>query len=206
MSDVAMHWARITNWLRANAPVTYGHLNAGASEEVIRQLESVVGTLPDQLQEWLRLNDGSHWQSSGFMPELYYPLPCDQIVEHWAMFRDIYFAAEPDPEIGDMAEEIAEARAAVAGQAAEVWLPEFLPIMRDNSTGNITVDRRRGDLKDCVSFLETWSESTMSAARWRSIDEMLRHVADSMERGRTGGENSWVMLVKDGELSWDPEH
>lgn len=190
---ITQSWGRIVAWLRANAPVTHSQLLDGASEKSLRELESVVGPVPDELKEWLRLSNGSHWRTDGFMPWMYRTLSCTEIAKQWRMLEETH--ATPYDK-----EEFARALAAPAGTEGGDWLPHFLPIMADNTIVTVVIDRRPGKLHGCLTSFDP--ESPETSAEWTSLATMLRDAADSMERRRTN--DDWRAVVEDGELSWEP--
>lgn len=196
MTDLSTAWDRVVCWLRVNAPATYQGLNGGATEDSLRELESVVGSpVPEDLKAWLRLNDGCHVRTSAFMPVRYRPLSCAEIAGHWRVL-------EPSrTEMGDsLDEELATAMAAPAGDETWMWLPQLLPILDTNSIDVAVIDRRRGPLHGCIATFDP-AMGLFSPPRWSSLTAMLGEVADVIERGRTP--EGWTAVVESGELSWD---
>lgn len=58
--SVTLVWAQIAEWLRKNAPLTFGKLNPPASERALAELASELGIeLPPDLVELLRSFNGS---------------------------------------------------------------------------------------------------------------------------------------------------
>jgi cell wall assembly regulator SMI1 len=221
--SVAESWGRIVTWLRDNAPVTHSQLDTGASEDSLAELEAAVGPVPEPLKEWLRLSDGCHWQTRGFIPYMYRTLSCSEIADSWRMHEatrasiaededpvlaeaqrwlDDIAAFEGDDSDQEPDEEYAAAMAAPAGTPAWDWLPQFLPVLHTVSIDSIVIDRRDGASHGCLSPFDP--ESPEISPEWPSVEAMLRDVADSMERGRTA--DGWRAVVEDGQLTWEPTH
>ena len=57
---VRLSWTRIVRWLEENAPASAQALNPPAAEADIRELRDSLGCqVPEALETWLRLNNGS---------------------------------------------------------------------------------------------------------------------------------------------------
>ncbi|MEU9735180.1 SMI1/KNR4 family protein [Streptomyces sp. NPDC048002] len=195
---VRLSWARIVRWLEENTPASAQALNPPATESDIRELRGSLGCpLPEVLETWLRLNNGSTAKDSristpgGFRvtPHLdskIFPggevfLDCRRIVDR---YQNNLRVAE---EIGD----------------EDWWEPSWIPVLAeaDAHYGLILDAGQRDGSVPVLAYRETDYPKRYAS----SLEELLSGVADMLEhdcgdgvltRGRRAS-------VREGRVVWD---
>lgn len=186
--SVTEQWDRIEQWLRAHLPeVTIIGASAGSIE---RAVEATEVTWPQELVDLFGHINGfprKAWVQLFPVHELF---DLDRVVDE----RQLEVWGELDQDAG--AEPLTES---FAGEAAETFVPEFVPFAgRD---GNLLfVDTRPGPLHGCVTEFDKVGADDVGP-RWVSVSALLTELVDSLENG-TVFDGRWVPTVADGRLEW----
>ncbi|MFF9028703.1 SMI1/KNR4 family protein [Streptomyces iakyrus] len=198
VDEVASAWERIVGWLRRNAPASAETLRPGASDEEIARLDAALGfDIPDVLEVWLRLNNGSTAKDSekpipgggtALLPHrdsVVFPggmrfLGCKEIAHRHAEY--LYIARD----IGD----------------DEYWKSPWIPVMEQS-------DAPYGIILDAQNPsgpppLLRFSEGDYPTSFLPSLGDFLRPLSDLLETGQAPGS---VMAherftVAEGRLRW----
>lgn len=188
--SVTEQWDRIEQWLRAHLPeVTIIGASAGSIE---RAVEATEVTWPQELVDLLGHVNGfprEAWVQLFPVHELF---DLDRVVDERRLELEVW--GELDDDVG--AEPLTES---FAGEAAETFVPEFVPFAgRD---GNLLfVDTRPGPLHGCVTEFDKVGADDVGP-RWVSVSALLTELADSLEHG-TVFDGRWTPTVSEGRLEW----
>lgn len=190
--SVTTQWTRILDTLRRNGIDTSVVTGGGASATAITAAAAATGVeWPAELLELYGLVDGESDRSPLFPSERLLPVP--ELVESHSMMVGIWREVAADMGFDPPA-------AAVAGEIAGTFRPEFLPFAGLDGYW-LVVDTRPGELHGCVTYFDK-VEADSGGPQWRSISAMLTDLADSLETGGRFG-RWWVPAVVDGSLTWE---
>lgn len=127
---------------------------------------------------------------SALLPVAFMPLGAPAIAAEWRSLVDLW-ADQADSAI------FSEATQDQAGEFAQVWLQQFVPVASEVLGSHLLVDLRGGPLRGCVCEWdgdEGWQE-----VRWPSTAVMLEELLAGLESGRLG---SYDLAVRDGRINW----
>jgi cell wall assembly regulator SMI1 len=169
--DISNIWQRIESWLQQYAPEILKTLNDGASDEIIRRLETQLGlSLPDDFKPSLAVHNG---QRPDFYPrallEQWELISNERILEQWLFLKDFYDA-------GEFADNKVQSD---EGLTKEWWHPAWLPIT-DNHHG----DRHCIDLTPGPTYgniLIFWHDYKRRKIESVSFAAWLEKFADDLE-------------------------
>ncbi|KUN73331.1 hypothetical protein AQJ46_08980 [Streptomyces canus] len=196
--EVVAAWERIVRWLRRNAPVSAEALRPGASDEEIARLNEELGfDIPDVLEVWLRMNNGSTAKDSAK------PIPGggtarlphrDSIVLPGGMrFLGCEDVARRRSEYLHIAQDIGD---------DEYWRPSWIPVMEKS-------DGPYGVILDAQNApgpppLLTFDEGDYPTFFLPSLEDFLRPLADLLETGSAPGSvmEHERFTVTDERLRW----
>ncbi|MFJ9351966.1 SMI1/KNR4 family protein [Streptomyces sp. NPDC101237] len=198
VDEVASAWERIVSWLRKHAPASAEALRAGATDAEIARLNERLGfEIPDVLEVWLRLNNGSTAKDiteplpgggrrinphidSLVLPGNYAFRSCEEI---WNKYRFYLRSAE---ELGD----------------DEYWKPSWIPVAEafDSPDGLIVIAQNSAGGAPLLRFSEYYHSSPYLP----SLSGYLVSVADLLEHGEAPGTamERQRFDVADGRLDW----
>lgn len=198
VDEVISAWERIVRWLRKHAPASAEALRPGATGEEISRLNERLGfEIPDVLEAWLRLNNGSTskdttqplpgggWRVDPHIDSLVLPgnyafRSCEEI---WNKYRFYLRSAE---EMGD----------------EEYWKPSWIPVAEafDSPDGLIVVAEDSAPDAPLLRFAEYYHPSPYLP----SLSGYLVSVADLLEHGEAPGTamEGQRFDVVDGRLDW----
>jgi cell wall assembly regulator SMI1 len=191
--EVQSAWGRIVRWLAANAPVSARALSAPATDEDIAGLRERLGfEVPEALEAWLRMNNGSTAKDST-APR---PDGGTQLIPH----RDS--AIFPFGKVFLGCEGIARQRAWYLRMAAEAgdedyWKPSWLPVIEMSDAPYGYAIEASGHAKSPV-----WQyvEGGLPKVEAPSLSALLGSFADALENDDCEGGPA---LVVDGRLVWE---
>ncbi|MER6999067.1 SMI1/KNR4 family protein [Streptomyces sp. NPDC000410] len=174
MTDDLLHaWARVETWLREHRCTSaLSALRPPADEEVVRSLQNAIPyPLHPHLVQWLGIHGGVPVQAAPIWPGGYVPYGVE--------------ALKGGPEyMEEMLEEFVEQR----DENPEYWIldpwadPLWLPIAGTNTGESLLIDHRPGDTYGSVIEIDHESNE-VTAVRWKSLGEMIRLMAESLESG-----------------------
>ena len=198
VDEVAAAWERIVGWLRSNAPASAEALRPGASDEEIAHLEEELGfEIPDVLEVWLRMNNGSTAKDSAK------PIPGggtarlphrDSIVLPGGMrFLGCEEVARRRAEYLHIAQDIGD---------AEYWRPSWIPVMeKSDGPYGVILDARN---PPGPPPLLTFDEGDYPSFFLPSLEDFLRPLADLLETSSAPGSvmEHERFTVTDERLRW----
>ncbi|MFE3858091.1 SMI1/KNR4 family protein [Streptomyces griseorubiginosus] len=198
VDEVVSAWERIVRWLRNHAPASAEALRPGATDEEISRLNEGLGfEIPDVLEAWLRLNNGSTSKDrteslpgggrriyphidSLVLPGNYAFRSCEEI---WNKYRFYLSSAE---DLGDDG----------------YWKPSWIPVAEafDSPDGIIVVGEDPAGATPLLRFAEYYHPSPYLP----SLSGYLASVADLLEHGEAPGTamERQRFDVVDGRLEW----
>lgn len=173
MDDLVRNWTRVENWHRQHRCAgTLLELHPPASEEAVQSLRRVIPhPLHPHLVQWLGIHAGAPLYDAPVWPGGHVPYDLETL-----MAGPAYMA--------EMLEEWEEQR----DEDPEVWIQEpwadplWLPVAGTHTGESLVVDHRPGDGFGTVIEID-YEGNEVVAARWRSLGEMIRLMADSLESG-----------------------
>ncbi|MFE0178883.1 SMI1/KNR4 family protein [Streptomyces sp. NPDC059002] len=195
--DVASPWSRIVRWLESHAPASAQALNPPATAADIQQLNDSLGfRIPQALEVWLRLNNGSTAKDSrtpipggfrlvphpdsGIFPGGEVFLDCQSIIDHHRQFLRIA------DDIGD----------------EDYWKSSWIPILAEaDGHYGLLLDAGQADGSGPVS---AYRETDYAKRHASSLGQLLDAVADALEH-RQGGSvltHGRQADVQDGRVVW----
>ncbi|MEU2243837.1 SMI1/KNR4 family protein [Streptomyces sp. NPDC018338] len=176
--QIAPAWTRIVRWLENNAPTTALALGPPATGDAVRLLEESLGfPVPEELNAWLRLNDGSTVldTESCIFPTAEVFLDCRAIADR---YRNSLRVAK---EIGD----------------EDWWRPSWIPVTAADGHYGLLLDATTGAV---LAYTETDDPRRYapSPGLWLTAvaDSLESGVADRLTRG-------FRPVVRDGRLVWE---
>ncbi|MCT9104894.1 SMI1/KNR4 family protein [Streptomyces mirabilis] len=191
IEEVQAAWGRIARWLTANAPSTAEALRGPATDEDIASLRDALGfEVPDVLEALLRTNNGSGAKDTT------QPLPNGRVV----LLKHVDSAIFPFSKVLLGCEEIVATRARLLDMAQEAegyWQPHLIPVVWDFY--GYALDTSGSSGFRVLRYAEVSPNETEPTT---SLGELLRSVADGMDRG------SWDVQrpqVVNGSLRWREE-
>ncbi|MEV7392872.1 SMI1/KNR4 family protein [Streptomyces sp. NPDC091215] len=190
-------WGSVAAWMENNAPSSAGALNPPAGDEDISRLRSALGgDIPDVLEVWLRMNNGSTAKdrrepiSGGF-----------RVVRH------------PDSAVFPLGKAFLSSREMIAHRAdylhiaAEIgdedyWQPSWIPVIEalDAPYGFLLDMKGEGNSFPVLSF----SEGSYPRPYAPSLAHALTAVANAINHG-TGSDFSLsgtAATAVDGRITW----
>ncbi|MFB7513060.1 SMI1/KNR4 family protein [Streptomyces sp. NPDC056144] len=152
-------WTRIVHWLKSNAPATALALGPPATDTAVRRLEEALGfPVPEELEAWLRLNDGtSAAPGTTLFPVAEVFLGCDAIAARF--LTNLRVAGEIDD--------------------ADWWRPHWIPLTMSDGHYGLLLDAATGAVLG-------YTESDYPHPHAASPDAWLTAVADTLESGVAG--------------------
>ncbi|MCW8103149.1 SMI1/KNR4 family protein [Streptomyces tauricus] len=198
--DVTSPWIRIRRWLQSNAAASAQALNPPATDTDIQHLNDSLGfRIPQVLETWLRLNNGSSAKDSripipgGFqlVPHLdskIFPggevfLDCQSIIDRHQQFLRIADGIEDD----------------------DWWKPSWIPVLAETDAHyGLLLDVGHADESAPVPVL-AYRETDYATHYASSLGHVLNAVANALEDRREGGvlTHGRHASVKDGRVIWD---
>lgn len=173
MTDLIRAWERIEAWLREHQCTSaLSSLHPPASEEAAQWLQDALAyPLHPDLLQWLRIHGGAPLYRAPVWPGGHVPYDVDVL------------AGGPEY-MEEMLEEFSEQRAEDPEHwAQDPWAdPLWLPVAGTNTGESLLVDHRPGDTYGSVIEVD-YEGNEVTAVRWRSLGEMVRLMADSLESG-----------------------
>ncbi|MDH2391639.1 SMI1/KNR4 family protein [Streptomyces sp. HNM0663] len=195
VDQVVSAWSRIVRWLGLNAPESARSLNPPATDQEIRQLNEALGSsLPESLEVWLRLNNGSTAK------DVTKPIPGGGIQK----IRNVDSVIFPDGLVFLGSEEIASEyheylHIARQMNSEDWWSTEWVPFAAryEEHDGWIINTADMNVLR--------YSDSDYPTLRSSTLSELLTVIADTIEEGHAppmsflGGR---VVTVERGRIEW----
>ncbi|MEV0695465.1 SMI1/KNR4 family protein [Streptomyces sp. NPDC050388] len=173
MDDLIRAWERIETWLREHQCTTaLSELHSPASAEAVRSLRDALPyPLHPHLVQWLGTHGGAPLYGAPVWPGGYVPYNIEGLKggpEHMAdMLDEFNEQREEDPEHWIL----------------DPWAdPLWLPITGTNTGESLLIDHRPGDTHGNIIEVD-YEDNEVTAVRWKSLGEMLRLMADSLESG-----------------------
>lgn len=198
VDEVASAWERIVGWLRRNAPASAEALRPGASDEEIARLNEELGfDVPDVLEVWLRLNNGSTAKDSekpipGGGTALL-PHPDSVIFPGGMRFLGCKEIADWHAEYLHIARDIGD---------DDYWKSQWIPVMEQS-------DAPYGIILDAQNPpgsppLLRFSEGDYPTSFLPSLGDFLRPLSDLLETGQAPGSavTHERFTVAEGRLRW----
>ncbi|MBL3668362.1 SMI1/KNR4 family protein [Streptomyces sp. M2CJ-2] len=173
MSSLIRAWGRIETWLREHQCTSaLSALHPPASEEAVRSLRDAIPyPLHPHLVQWLGIHGGAPMYDAPVWPGGYVPYDVEGL--------------KGGPEhMEDMLEEFHEQR----DEDPEHWIldpwadPLWLPVAGTNTGESLLIDHRPGDTYGNVIEVD-YEDNEVTAVRWKSLGEMIRLMAESLESG-----------------------
>lgn len=173
VDDLIRAWERIETWLREHQCTSVlSDLHPPASEEAIKSLQDVVPyPLHTHLVAWLGIHGGAPMYGAPIWPGGFVPYDVEAL------------KGGPDY-MGEMLEEFHDQ----FGEDPEEWAmgpwadPLWLPIAGTNTGESLLIDHRPGDTYGNIIEIDYESDE-VTAVRWKSLGEMIRLMANSLEAG-----------------------
>lgn len=196
MSPVGSAWRAVVSWCRDHAPVTAAALPAPASAPALSAAQEATGQAwPDELLEWLSLNDGGGRPPEAFpIPPRYVALSAARIAGEWKRMTGL--AAELAT-----AAELAAAEAEPAASHSGAFLRPWIPIATDFAASLLFIDLRPGPRHGCVCQWEDGAGLTRRPL-WDDLTTLLVAIGQALKLGRWHRDDL-VRRVDDGVLAWD---
>jgi len=148
---------------------------------VICRAERVTGQVwPEDLKAWLEVQGGrveAEMAKSALFPVAFMPLGAPAIAAEWRSLVDLW-ADQADSEV------FSEATRNQAGDFAQVWIPQFVPVASEVFGSHLLVDLSGGPLHGCVC--EWDGDQGWQEVRWPSVAVMLDELLAGLESDRLG--------------------
>jgi cell wall assembly regulator SMI1 len=192
-NSLAMHWNRLIQWARTNAPTAVQHAIAGASFDNISAARTTTGLAwPAELAEFYRLeHPNARLTPRGHFFALEEMLAIRRtLIDDWVEF--LRTQAEEAPLA------VRASNSEPAGSEAFAFLDAFVPLAGDDGDFYV-VDTRPGPRHGCISEFLREGDSSM---RWPSLADMIADLAQSFETGQPFAD-IWVPAVDDGSPVWN---
>lgn len=188
VDEVVSAWNRIVRWLEVNAPASVQALRPPATDADIDRLNEYLGfEIPDVLEAWLRVNNGSTAKDSKR------PIPGGGT----ALIAHVDSVIFPDGKVFHGCEEIMRQHAEYLHMARDMgdedyWKPSWIPIVEksDAPYGFILDAEQREGISPILSF----SESSYPTPYASSLSGLLTPVAEVLEHGEA--------TATDGRVNW----
>ncbi|WP_405801572.1 SMI1/KNR4 family protein [Streptomyces sp. NBC_01506] len=178
MDDLSRAWERIEAWLRGHQCTSaLSELPPASSEEAVQVLQDAIPyPLHPHLVQWLRIHGGAPMNDAPMNDAPVWPgghVPYD--VE--ALKRGPDYMREMLEEFHDE-----------FGEDPEEWVmspwadPLWLPVAGTHTGESLLVDHRPGDTYGNIIEID-YESNEVTAVRWKSLGEMIRLMAQSLETG-----------------------
>ncbi|OIJ85832.1 SMI1/KNR4 family protein [Streptomyces colonosanans] len=173
MNDLIRAWEHIETWLREHQCTSaLSKLHPPASQEAIRSLQDAISyPLHPHLVQWLGIHGGAPMYDAPIWPGGYVPYDVE--------------ALKGGPEyMEEMLDEFNEQR----DEDPETWIldpwadPLWLPIAGTHTGESLLIDHRPGDTYGNIIEID-YEDNEVTAVRWKSLGEMIRLMAESLESG-----------------------
>ncbi|MFJ3880808.1 SMI1/KNR4 family protein [Streptomyces sp. NPDC090077] len=195
--EVTLSWTRIVHWLEDHAPASAEALNPPAADADILRLNDSLGfPVPEPLEAWLRLNNGSTardsktpisggYQLNQHRDSLIFPggaafLDCRRIIENHQQFLAI--AHDIDDE--------------------DWWKPTWIPVVAyfDGHNGLAL----ESETHDATLPVLSYSESDYAKTYASSLGEVLTAMANTLEHNTPGNAltRGYQASIQDGRVFW----
>ncbi|MFF3243839.1 SMI1/KNR4 family protein [Streptomyces sp. NPDC002870] len=198
VAEVLSAWNRIVRWLEANAPVSAQALKPPATNEDIDRLNEYLGfEIPDVLDAWLRMNNGSTAKDSTA------PISGGGM----ALISHAGSLIFPDGEVFLGCEEIMRRHAEYLQIASSIddedyWKRSWIPVVEksDAPYGFLLDAERRGESAPVLRF----GEGDYPEVCLPSLSGLLCPIADVLEHGEAAGSLMAYRraTVTDGRIEW----
>ncbi|MFJ8060954.1 SMI1/KNR4 family protein [Streptomyces sp. NPDC096142] len=175
--DVTSSWTRIVRWLERNAPASARALNPPATEVDIQHLNHSLGFhIPEPLETWLRLNNGSTAKDSRI------PIPGGfQLIPHVGssmfpggeVFLDCQSTINRYRDYLRIAHDIGD---------EDWWKPSWIPVLAA-ADGHYGVILDAGQTDGSIPVL-AYRETAYAKVYASSLEQLLTGVADVLEHGQ----------------------
>lgn len=168
-------WNRIEHWLQANAPQIAETLQAGATEQQIDALESLLGTaLPRDLRESMRIHDGQAAHAEvGFVDAQEF-LSLERIRSEWVVWKDLLHTGTFEDSESDPAE----------GIRSDWWNPLWVPLTYDGAGNHSCIDLAPAEGGSVGQMITMWHDDAERTLLAPSFRAWLEAYATAMEDGR----------------------
>jgi cell wall assembly regulator SMI1 len=195
--DVTSSWTRIVRWLETNAPASAQALNPPATDADIRHLNDILGfRIPQALESWLRLNNGSTAKDSKA------PIPGGfQLIPHidssifpgGEVFLDCQRIFDQHQDCLRIADDIGD---------EDWWKPSWIPVLA-KADAHYGLLLKAGQQDGAASLL-AYRETDYAKHFTSSLGELLTAVADALEhvQENTPLTRGYRASVHDGRLLW----
>jgi cell wall assembly regulator SMI1 len=197
-NEVVSAWQRIVGWLQEHAPASAEALRPGASDEEIATLNERLGfEIPDILEAWLRMNNGSTAKDSrkaipgGGIALL--PHPDSMIFPGSMRFLGCKEIADEHADYLHIARDIGD---------DEYWKSPWIPIM-EKSDGPYGIILNSETFSDPLPLLR-FREGDYPSPFLSSLSEFLRPLADLLNTGEAPDSAMEYerFVVTDGRICW----
>ncbi|MGE6836130.1 SMI1/KNR4 family protein [Streptomyces niveus] len=173
MDDLSGAWERIETWLREHRfTVASSELHPAVSEEAVQALQDAIPyPLHPHLVQWLRIHGGTPMYDAPIWPGGHVPYDVEALKGGPDYMREML--EEFHDEFGADPEE----------WAMSPWAdPLWLPIAGTNTGESLLIDHRPGATYGNIIEIDYESDE-VTAVRWKSLGEMIRLMAQSLETG-----------------------
>jgi len=165
-------WDRIEAWLRANAPVIFESLRAGASAEALAEAERALGvTFPDDVRASYRIHNGA--DSTVFI-EGWELLSLERIRDEWAAWKDLLdrgtfveFQSRPD-----------------GRTLPDWWSPAWIPLTYSGAGDHHSLDMSPGPEGVAGQIIIMFHDDESRPVVAESFSGWLERFADDLDAGR----------------------
>jgi cell wall assembly regulator SMI1 len=171
MRDV---WQHIDKWLRVNAPQVLDTLQAGASEEEIRETEKFLSVeFPAEVKDSYRIRNGQSRGDVGFINGLEF-LSLARMREEWAVWKDLLdsggfegFESEPEKQV-----------------RTDWWNPKWIPLTSDWGGNYECLDLAPTEEGEVGQIISMWHDEAKRQVLADSFRGWLEQFANDLEAGR----------------------
>lgn len=195
VTRVQESWARVSSWLRDNAPASFGALSAPASPDQVGAAQALLDKveLPSDYVELLSLVNGP-WTTIDPAPgdalrvaepvPGYFLMRIQDVPEQVTMLNDLFAEPDPDPELWGW------------------WSTSWVPFATNAQGDFLVVDAGPGDTAGAViEFVHDEFDRLVMAP---SLSEYLDAVADALSSGGII-RHHYRPTVVEGALVWEIE-
>lgn len=165
-------WRRIEKWLEENHPEGLSELNAGASDELLRETERFVGVeFPEDVREFYKIHNGT---SEDFcLIDGWILLPLEDVQSQWKVWKELLddgdfrgYKCTPHPAIRD-----------------DWWNDKWIPLTYDGSGNHHCLDFAPTEKGKVGQIIEMWHDDDERPLAASSFREWLEDYAAGLEAG-----------------------
>ncbi|MFM9582458.1 SMI1/KNR4 family protein [Streptomyces caniscabiei] len=195
--DVTSSWTRVVRWLENHAPASAQALNPPATDADIQHLNDSLGfRIPEPLETWLRLNNGSTAKDSKI------PIPGGfQLIPHLdsklfpggEVFLDCQSTINQYQDCLRIAHDIGD---------EDWWKPSWVPVLAE-ADAHYGMILDAGQTDGSIPVL-AYRETEYAKAYASSLGELLTGVADMLEdhQGNSALTRGYQASVQNGRVVW----